>query len=238
MKVLLSILFSLTLIACSAVVRSPVPITENTKVGIVSFVGDTAKSRTWGVTVFGNSDLSRDVDWGINEYLVNGIKSKLEGLGIKAIEITNYEDIQGLEGDTLDGLSRLRQEVISTMDQLREKYNVDIIILAKEYKRGEGNSALFTEGYGLTKYPDETFVHTNITLYSIEIDYRNMFLPSSLDGFAFQPFARKSPDNRNNVIDKETGTVLLNAETRSKVEQNIDQILDWYFVDYPVVLAN
>lgn len=238
MKLILSILISLGLLGCSAVVRSPVPINVDTKVGVVSFVGDTTKNRTWGTTVFGNSDLSKEVGWNINEYLVKGIQSKLGEIGMKSIEITSYEDIKGLEGDTLDGLSRLRPEVISTMDQLKKKYNVDIIILAKEYKRSEGNSELFTEGYGVTKYPDETFVHTNITLYSIETEYRNMFLPSGLDGVSFKPFARKSTDFRPDVIDKDAESVLLDSETQSKVKNNIDKLLDWYFTDYPVVFAN
>ena len=238
MRLLFLLFFIFSLTSCSAVVRSPVPITDETTVGIISFVGATAKNRTWGISVLGNSDLSKPVDWDINRYLTSGIRGKVESLGMNAIEITDPNDIQALEGATLDGFSRLRPEVISAMDLLEEKYDVDIIILAKEYNRSEPTSALFTEGYGITKYPNETFIHTNITLYSIEIAYRNMFLPASLDGYAFQPFARRINDSRANLIDKDSETVMLDSETKGKVEQNIDELIDWYFRDYPVMRIN
>jgi hypothetical protein len=235
------IILAFTLVAlasCTAVVRSPVPLEPDTTVGIVSFVGDIAKNRTWGVTIFGNSDLSKQVDWEINNYLTSELQEKVTSYGMKSIIISNESDIQGLSGDTLDGLSRLRGEVISTMDQLKAKYGVDIIILAKEYRRGEGDSKLFTEGYGVTKYPNGTFIHTNITLYSIEIEYRNFFHPSRLDGYAFQGFAKRANDSRPGLIDKEGGLVLLDSTTRDKVKSNIDNILDWYFSQYPVVPAS
>ena len=79
MRLLLALILSASLMACSTVVRSPVTVTGDTKVGIISFVGDIAKNRTWGTTVAGNSDLSRAVDWNINRYLVSGIQAKISG---------------------------------------------------------------------------------------------------------------------------------------------------------------
>lgn len=231
--ILMSIFISMA--SCTAVVRSPVPINEKTKVGIISFVGDTAKNRVWGVTAFGNAYLPKNVDWDINGYLNKKITDKVNFYGMNALVINNVKDIHGLKGETLDGLSRLRPEIITAMDALKVKYGVDIIIIAKEYNRGEGNSALFTEGYGVTKFPNETFIHTNITLYSIEIEYRNFFMPAKLDGYTFEGFARRSTDSRVNLIDSNSNSVVLDSATESRVKANIDSLVNWYFSGYPVI---
>lgn len=229
-----SILFFV--VGCAAVVRSPVPVDETTRIGIVSLVGDVAKNKIWGTTIFGNADLSKSVTWGIDNYINEQIRNALSVYGVETIIVTDERDKEGLSADILDGLSRLTEDAIASLDALRDKYGVDIVIVAKEYKRGEGNSALFTEGYGITKYPNETFVHTNITIYSIEVFNRNFFYPARLDGYAFEGFARKMSDSRPDIIDKETGKVVLDSATERAVRRNIDLIVDWYFRDYPLVI--
>lgn len=227
-----TILFLITLAAGSVVHAELVKLQDDSKIGVVNLVGDETKNCYWGFTAFSNFCEEIAVDWNVRGYIDEGIKRRIEGSSNYEVVIINDDaDRETFQQPMLNAISRFTRNAKVALSAARKKYDIDILIWIVEGLDYVGGKYVY--GYGVHGWSDRCFIHSNISLHSIDLENTKLFFPSSLGR---SPKALKGITEVPvlSCINKEEKSYKLDDSTKIIVQDLVNGSLDWYFSQYPV----
>lgn len=227
-----TILFLIILAAGSVGHAEPIKLQDDSKIGVVNLVGDETKNCYWGFTAFNNFCEEIAVDWDIRGYIDEGIKRRIENSSnYEVVIINDAADREAFQQPMLNAISRFTRNAKVALSEARKKYDIDILIWIVEGLDYVGGKYVY--GYGVHGWSDRSFIHSNISLHSIDLKNTKLFFPSSL-GRSPKPLKGITEVPVSSYINKEEKSYKLDDSTKIKVQGLVDGSLDWYFSQYPV----
>lgn len=229
---ILTFFFLIILAAHSDVYARTVKLQESSRIGVVNLVGDETKNCYWGVTAFGNFCEDIAVDWDIRGYIDEGIKRRIENSSnYEVVIINDAADREAFQQPMLNAISRFTRNAKAALSEARKKYDIDILIWIVEGLDYTGGKYVY--GYGVHGWSDRSFIHSNISLHSIDLENTKLFFPSSL-GRSPKPLKGITEVPVLSYINKEEKSYRLDDSTKIIVQDLVDGSLDWYFSEFPV----
>ena len=227
-----ALLLLIILAAISVAHAEPVKLQEDSKIGVVNLVGDKTKNCYWGFTAFNNFCDEIAVDWDIRRYIDEGIKRRIEdSSNYEVVIISDDADRETFQQPMLNAISRFTRNAKVALSEARKKYDIDILIWVVEGLDYVGGKYVY--GYGVHGWSDRSFIHSNISLHSIDLANTKLFFPSSL-GRSPKPLKGVAEVPVSSYINKEEKSYKLDDSTKIMVQDLVDGSLDWYFSQYPV----
>lgn len=174
-----TILFLIILVSSSVVHAESLKLQDDSKIGVVNLVGEKTENVYWGFTAFGNFYEEIPVDWDIRGYIDNGIKRRIEDSSNYEVVIINDDaDREAFQQPVLNAISRFTRKIKVALSGAKKKYDIDILILVHEGLNVLGGKKVY--GYGIHGWSNQGFIHSNLAIYSIDLENTRLFFPDRL----------------------------------------------------------
>lgn len=231
----LTLLLLIILATTSTVYANSVTLQEDSKIGVVNLVGEETQNCYWGVTAFGNICGKIAVDWEIRGYIDEGIKRRIESTSnYEVVIINNDADRESFQLPVLNAISQFSRKAKVALSEARKKYDIDILIWINEGLNVVNGRSVY--GYGVHGWSNRSYIHSNLAIYSINLEKPNLFFPDRL-GRMPEPLKGVTEVPLSSYINKKEKSYNLDDSAKIIVQDLIDGSLDWYFSQFPVELA-
>ncbi|MCL1114946.1 hypothetical protein L2703_15255 [Shewanella basaltis] len=220
--------------------KRPISLPSEARIGVYSSVTDKTNNNIWDETTARadqQKDIIIDVNWGlkgkVESSLVNEAGKKWS---IDALVVTNIEASLGA-GDAISyGFSSVYEKFIPALTEVKENYDLDVIIIAKPaWRHYHGETPLYNKGIGIQSFEDGLTGHVAVEIFAIDLHTMKIIFPAVQDGITMQPFIRNFdlPDSYADV-DRASGKVLIKDAYKNKVFAEVDNIISWYINEVPI----
>ena len=229
---------SVLLSGCAS--KRPINLSSEARIGIYSSVTDKTNNNIWDESTARSGqqkDIIVDVDWGLKdkvEYsLVKAAKNKwsVDALVVKSIEASLGA------GDAISyGFSSVYEKYIPALNEVKENYGLDVIIIAKPgWRYYHGETPLYNKGIGVQSFKHKLTGHVAVEIFAIDLHTMKIIFPAVQDGITMQPFIRTFdlPDGYAD-IDRDSGKVLIKDVYKDKVFAEVDVIANWFINEVPI----
>ena len=233
-KLLITLFVAVASVSCSVAPTEPVAVPSNARFVVINNIGDSASNSYWGTTSKSSFSSSRPVEWGVADYVNNGIKTRVGQNSAFSVVVLDEPDIaESLSENLVTNFDKLTPDAVTAINTLSEKHEADVLLLVDE-GRDFLVGDFYSYGYGAHHVSGTSFVHSNLMIYAIDLRQPELFFPTSLSRTAIQPMLRSSEWPTDDVFDSEAETVKLDDDVRDRILSLTDETLDWYFSELPV----